>query len=330
MTSTSSSLSTAGSHHKELGAREGGADGPDEGTARFRYSGGGTTVVQQLLVDLEERPFPAIMEQTVLTPLGLAHSTFDQPPTVERSTTVAAAHDFDGTALPGKYKNYAPAAAAGLWTTPSDVGRFLAEIQLGLEGQSTVVSKSVATKMVTPVIAIGGGDTTLVALGTFVEKHGEATYFGHDGFGDGFTAMARASAFGGEGAVVMSNGLGAAPLLLEVLRSIAAEYGWEGWLAPPIDVVHVDQARLALLAGRYRSGPDESILIVVKGDTLELRQPFREATELVPTSDHDFVSRDDDTRFAFSGGEARPARLVKTPAAWPPKGWLRHSHAGPG
>lgn len=42
---------------------------PDTG---FRYSGGGYTVMQQLLIDLKGKPFPEIMKETVLDKLKLA------------------------------------------------------------------------------------------------------------------------------------------------------------------------------------------------------------------------------------------------------------------
>ena len=46
----------------------------------FRYAGGGTTIVQQLLVDVLGRPFPDLMQELILGPLRMAHSTFAQPP----------------------------------------------------------------------------------------------------------------------------------------------------------------------------------------------------------------------------------------------------------
>jgi CubicO group peptidase (beta-lactamase class C family) len=47
--------------------------------ARWRYSGGGYTVMQQLLVDVSGKPFPELMRTQVLDPLGMKHSTYEQP-----------------------------------------------------------------------------------------------------------------------------------------------------------------------------------------------------------------------------------------------------------
>src|SRR5579859_3674956 len=41
---------------------------------QHRYSGGGTTIVQQLLIDVVGQPFPVLMRDLVLDPLGMEHS----------------------------------------------------------------------------------------------------------------------------------------------------------------------------------------------------------------------------------------------------------------
>lgn len=45
----------------------------------FRYSGGGYCIVQQALIDMEQKDFPRIMKTSVLNPLGMKHSTYEQP-----------------------------------------------------------------------------------------------------------------------------------------------------------------------------------------------------------------------------------------------------------
>jgi CubicO group peptidase (beta-lactamase class C family) len=286
---------------------------------KFRYSGGGPTIVQQMLVDVEGRPFPELMNDLVFEPLALSHSTFTQPLKSERWPSVAVGHDFDRTVVDGNFRVWVGAAAGGLWSTPADIARLLLEVQLGLRGQSKVVSKETASRMTTSVASIGEGDAVTIALGPFVEKHGAGVYFGHDGLGIGFMTIARASTTG-EGAVVMANSQGAGPLLLEVLRSIAAEYAWEGWLPPPIDVAAVDPAHLVALGGRYSGDSDESMRIAAKANHLEARQPFREPLELYPVAADAFVSRADGTRFTFATSAAGARSLVRTPPAWPPAG----------
>jgi CubicO group peptidase (beta-lactamase class C family) len=268
--------------------------------ARFRYSGGGSLIVQQLVVDVMGKPFPAAMNELVFAPLGLRASSFDVPMPAELRARAATPHDHDLSILPDRV--YVESAPAGLWSTPSDLARLLAEIQLGLEGRSSVISRELARRMTTPVAPIGVPDVS-TGLGTFVERHGDAIYFGHDGMNDGFLSVARATTVGGKGAVVMANGAGAAPLLLEILRGIAVAYDWPGWVKPPIRPARVAAARLRALAGRYRAGVDRSVDVVVRGDRLEAREPFGAPRALVPTSDDTFVDRLDGTRYVFRSGE---------------------------
>lgn len=286
----------------------------------FRYSGGGTTVVQQLLVDVEGRPFPEIMNDVVLAPLKLAHSTFAKPVKSERWPSLATGHDYDGTVVGPDFHIWTGAAAGGLWSTAGDLAQLLAEVQLGLRGRSKLVSKEVASRLTSPVTKVTPDGTISIALGAFVEKHGKGVYFGHDGLGIGSLTIARASATDGEGAVVMANGQASAPLLLEILRSIAAEYGWEGWAMPPIDVARVDPAHLAALSGRYGAEKNESTLIAVNGDHLEARQPFRKPLELLPVAADVFVSREGGVEFTFSTNASGARSLVRAPPAWPPAG----------
>jgi CubicO group peptidase (beta-lactamase class C family) len=47
--------------------------------SQWRYSGGGFSIVQQLLIDLTGKPFPQLMRELVLDKLGMRDSTFEQP-----------------------------------------------------------------------------------------------------------------------------------------------------------------------------------------------------------------------------------------------------------
>src|SRR6185437_459666 len=44
--------------------------------AQFRYSGGGTLAMQQLLEDVTHTPFPDLMRELVLEPVGMADSDY--------------------------------------------------------------------------------------------------------------------------------------------------------------------------------------------------------------------------------------------------------------
>ncbi len=101
--------------------------------SQHAYSELGYVVLQQLLVDLGKRPFPQIMKETVFEPLGMLNSTFEYPLPAALKHSAVTGHLRDGRPIEGKWRVYPEKAAAGLWTTPTDVALCLIEIikQLG-------------------------------------------------------------------------------------------------------------------------------------------------------------------------------------------------------
>jgi CubicO group peptidase (beta-lactamase class C family) len=193
---------------------------------QFAYSGGGATVVQQLIEDVSHQPFARALREQLFVPLGLTHTTFEL-----LSSDQLACVDDHGNVLPLMVNP--ESAAAGLWSTPSDLALVLIELQRGLKGRSALFSQQLAQRVVTPVVPIvsaedNDGVEVQMGLGAFLERRHGTLHFGHDGKNDGFLTIMRATERG-DGVVIMSNGAGAGPLMLEVIRRIAAEYQWPGW-----------------------------------------------------------------------------------------------------
>ena len=118
---------------------------------QFRYSGGGYTIMQQLLIDVTGKPFPDLVEEIVLKPLGMTHSSFVQPLSAREAAMAATPYRWDGTPVPGGPHTYPELAAAGLWTTPTDVARFAVALQSAWAGRDTsVLSQSTTMQMLTP------------------------------------------------------------------------------------------------------------------------------------------------------------------------------------
>lgn len=188
--------------------------------ATERYSGGGVTIEQQLMMDVSGKPFPALMRQLVLDRIGMADSSYEQPLPPARAAMTAAGTRIDGKTVHGRWHIYPEMAAAGLWTTPTDLSKFAIEIALSKQGKSNrVLSEKMTRQMLTPVIDEAG-------LGFFLEKD-HPGQFGHGGADEGFQALLTMNADLGQGLAIMANSDNGIAVGEFVERAVAKEYGWK-------------------------------------------------------------------------------------------------------
>jgi CubicO group peptidase (beta-lactamase class C family) len=228
----------------------------------WNYSGGGYTIMQQMLIDVTKQPFPKLLHDTVLAPIGMTHSTYQQPLPVDRRAMAATPYEGDGKPVPGGAHTYPEMAAAGLWTTPSDLCLYALEVEQSLKGKANhVLSQAMTKEMLTPGtgkwglgLQIGGAETN--------------PYFGHGGVNAGFESVMEAYENDGEGAVVMTNAQGGSRLADEVMRSIATVYHWPDFQPKVRAVVTVDPKILASYEGTYELTPTFSIVVTVEDGRL--------------------------------------------------------------
>ena len=188
----------------------------------FEYSGGGVMIQQLALMDAVGKPFAQIASEWVLGPLGMSNSTYEQPLPATRQAQAARAHNNRGARMGDPWHVYPEQAAAGLWTTPTDLAKFLIEVQLATAGRSQrVLQQPMAREMITPV---GVGP---YAVGFDVSKQGEGWYFGHGGSNWGFQANIEAHRVKGYGAVIMTNGDNGGALINQLRQLIRREYKWD-------------------------------------------------------------------------------------------------------
>jgi CubicO group peptidase (beta-lactamase class C family) len=182
-----------------------------------RYSGGGFTILQQLLIDITGQCFPELMRSLVLLPLGMTSSTFDQPLPPQFGQIAATGHFENGKPIAGGSHLYPEMAAAGLWTTPSDLARFVIGIQQSLSGRpNAVLSPSITREMLTAQTKIHG-------LGPFVAGTGKSLKFFHSGRNAGFDAMLMAHAETGKGVAIMINANANPKGLNSILKTVVTE-----------------------------------------------------------------------------------------------------------
>ena len=185
-----------------------------------RYSGGGYLVMQQLLIDATGDSFPNLMRRMVLDPLGMDLSTFEQPLPKLRWKEAALGHDSQGNVMKGNWPIHPEMAAAGLWTTPTELARWALAIADAYRGNSSkLFSKDMAAQMLTEQKAPFG-------LGLVLEGEKQTFSFGHSGANLGFRTEFVLFPHVGKGAVIMTNADLGSYLIDEVFQSIAAAFSW--------------------------------------------------------------------------------------------------------
>jgi CubicO group peptidase (beta-lactamase class C family) len=188
--------------------------------SEWRYSGGGYAVMQQMIIDATGKPFPEVMRHTVLEPLGMMSSTYDQPLPERMAASAATGYYANGKAVEGRWHVYPEMAAAGLWTTASDLARFAIGVQRALAGDSNpVLSQSMTHLMLTHQADDDG-------LGVFLEGSGKTLRFFHEGRNKGFDARLLAYTSEGRGAVILINTNDDSGAVEEIVNAIAKKYHW--------------------------------------------------------------------------------------------------------
>jgi CubicO group peptidase (beta-lactamase class C family) len=189
----------------------------------WRYSGGGYEIADLVVRDVTGLSFPDFIREQVLAPVGIAHSTFEQPLPDSLRHFAPTGHYADGTPVPGGHHIYPEIAAAALWTTAEDMARFLIEVQRSLRGEANrVLDRSHTELLVTEVMNNYG-------LGLFLWRIEGQPYFGHYGANDGFRSRMVAHLSGGWGAVVLTNSDRGHEFADAVIGVIGEREGWPGF-----------------------------------------------------------------------------------------------------
>lgn len=272
--------------------------------SKFRYSGGGYVVLQQLLTDVTGKQFPDVLEQLVLKRLGMDHSSFLEPPPQQLGSNMAAGHLPNGQVIQGGHFRYPELAPAGLWTTPTDLAKFVVEIQRSLHGKSEkILSRELTRQMLTPQVENSG-------LGLFVDGTDRSRRFSHSGSNVGFKSYLVGYFDSGQGAVVMTNSENGGQLMLEVLRSIAAEYGWPDYQPRERVITKIDPAIYDAYVGEYEVAPGLVLTVTKEGDRLFSQSPGQPRSEMLPESETSFFLRDVDAQFTFVREGGQTLRVV--------------------
>lgn len=184
------------------------------------YSGLGYSLLQLALEERLEQPFESILQDSVLRPLALHDSSFDQVLSDADVERAARGHLGIGAGVDGGWRVYPELAAAGLWTTPSDLATLVLDVARSKrDGSGRLLSHDMARQMLSPQ---GDG----MGLGLVVRGDGAFGYFAHSGGNPGYFAHFEMLADTGQGIVIMTNAEAGQALASLIVASVANEYAW--------------------------------------------------------------------------------------------------------
>lgn len=268
-----------------------------------RYSGGGYVLLQAWMAEISGQPFADWMKSSVLAPMEMDRSSFAYPKANDATLNIASAHR-RGQPVPGRWHTYPELAAAGLWATPTDLGKVAAELQNSLAGRPTRLPVQGLARQMLASQAEGRG------LGWVLETLEGEPVFGHLGLNEGFEALlaASANAQGPQHAVVvMTNGQGGTALAQSLLRAVARELGWAAYAPRKVQAHDVTVEQLQSLEGAYQ-GSGRTVAIEIVDGVAHLRDGGWQRAPLVPLSTARFAvanRRMDVVISAPKGGEPR-------------------------
>lgn len=173
---------------------------------KWRYSGGGYTLLQLMIEETSGEAFESYMQRAVFQPLGMNRSTFTLDP--DNLPNVAPLYDLDGKEL--AHHRFTALAAACLYTTASDMTRFIQAHLTGSNGESPgrgVLKPETLKLMRQPHASQMGAD--IWGLGTILYAPNGAGDFiiGHDGKRQpAINATVRLNPSTGDGIVLLETG----------------------------------------------------------------------------------------------------------------------------
>lgn len=256
----------------------------------WRYSGGGYTVMEKVVEDVSGLPLELYMKENILQAMGMEHSTYEQPLGEDAFANASAAYDYQGKIIEGLWHNYPEQAAAGLWTTPSDLAMYCIEIQEILKGkEDAVLSRESVEGMLTKHKNDWG-------LGPSLKWDEDSLIFEHGGKNAGFTNNMMAFANRGEALIVMTNADNGNKLIGEIIRAVSGYYNWGIMNSRLVEPIQLSSEQLDKFAGKYKLDfqvPDIGDYIVdltVKDGKLYMDDPNNDQHNvLTPTEERKFL-----------------------------------------
>lgn len=256
------------------------------------YSGGGYTVLEQMLIDVDQIPFPELMQKFVFFPLGMTNSTFENPLPEEHHARAATGYNADITPIKGKWLNHPQLAAAGLWSTPTDLIQYAIQTQNLLHGNQIAGESYLSQESVREMLKPGKNNH---GLGPVVDEF----TFSHNGSSQGFRSIL-VGWLEHDFAVVAMTNVYDSTLIREFVTSVATEFELPGFNQEVINAIYMSTEDKKKFTGKYVV-PELGDLVIFASEKGLIGEPdyYHKTYPLVPINETTFINIDTGTEFNF-------------------------------
>jgi len=258
---------------------------------RRRYSGGGYTVMQFLMEEQLNNDFASLMDDLILKPLDMQNSTFAQPLPTQLRDRAAMGYREDGSPVEGSWHVHPEQAAAGLWSTPTDILKYALSLQRAYAGSTKeILAPETAAEMLKPGINNQG-------LGLAIRGTGKR--FGHSGANAGYRSNLDAYLQGGDALIVMTNSDAGISLAREIMSAIAAEYGWEGFEPDIRTFITLSEEQQKRFVGTYQFEWGNERIFIEEGNLWIKGEGWDEPLQLYAATEEELFDSNDGYRRVF-------------------------------
>jgi CubicO group peptidase (beta-lactamase class C family)/D-alanyl-D-alanine dipeptidase len=222
-----------------------------------KYSNAGPTVVGYLLERLKQQPYQAYLKHALLEPMGLTESSFEPEPSVTNNVAKATMWTYDGREFPAPTFELGTGPAGNMYSTVTDMGRFLSVLfNRGRGPNGPVLKPETLEEMFTPQFAQPGAKVGF-GLGFHMRTLEGLRVFGHAGGVYGFATQLSGIPDDKLGVIVVTTMESCNEVTLHVANvalhlMLAARAG--GPLPPTPVTTDVPPEEVQQLVGRYEDG----------------------------------------------------------------------------
>jgi CubicO group peptidase (beta-lactamase class C family) len=269
------------------------------------YSNTGYSVLEKLLEDVTDKAFHDILAELIFEPVHMTHSSFEQP--VPNHLSQLMATGYSNELEPYPYKLFPFKAAGGIWTTPTDLAKFLVTV---LEDYHSGTNVILSKKMTDSVFA---KNPTRLGFAKIYNDESPDILFEHWGSNSGVTCYMVSSLQHKQGVVIMTNSDNGMSLMSYIARAVAVANNWDFFQPNVFEPFAMEKAEMRPFTGKYKGGDEMLGFEVVEG-TLHFLSETGTTLKLIAVAENKFIAQTDNTLYEFlknKAGEVKYVRMTK-------------------